>query len=49
MKKLLAILLIVGVLLGLCACGKTKKADKAILAIGEVTLDSEEAISTAVS
>ena len=49
MKKLLAILLVVCVLLVLCACGKTKKADKAILAIGEVTLDSEEAVSTAVA
>ena len=47
MKKLLAILLVLCICLSLCACGKYKKVDEAILSIGKVTLESETAITNA--
>lgn len=50
MKKTIAILLTISLCFSLCACGKSaeaKKADKLILAIGEVTADSENSILAA--
>jgi len=50
MKKILAVLLALIVCLVLCACGKSKpvkEAEAAIAAIGEVTIDSGDAIENA--
>lgn len=54
MKKTIAILLALCLCIGLCACGadakksaEAQKADELILAIGEVSLDSESAILAA--
>lgn len=50
MKKQLAILLVMSMLLTLCACGKTQAAsevDRLILDIGAVTLESSDAIERA--
>ena len=50
MKKTIAILLTISLCFSLCACGKSaeaKKADELILAIGEVTADSENSILAA--
>lgn len=50
MKKLLALLLVISLSVSLCACGKSTeaaKADELILAIGDVTVDSEAAILVA--
>lgn len=50
MKKTIAILLAISLCFSLCACGKSaeaKKADELILAIGEVTADSENTILAA--
>lgn len=50
MKKALAMLLTLAVCLALCACGKSKpvkEAEAAISAIGEVTVDSGDAIENA--
>lgn len=59
MKKTIAIFLALCMCIGLCACGgnsatteptkstEAQKADELILAIGEVTADSDEAIKTA--
>lgn len=50
MKKYVALLLAMTMMLALCGCGKseeTTKAETAISAIGEVTTDSGEAILAA--
>ena len=52
MKRMIAICLCSILLLSLCACGKSKEAqavDDLILAIGEVSLESENAIENAES
>lgn len=52
MKKIVAGLLLVCMLISLCACGKSKEAktaDDLILAIGEVDLDSEANVLAAVA
>ena len=52
MKRTVALLLVLCLCASLCACGKSKaarKADDLILAIGEVTIDSEEAINAALT
>lgn len=50
MKRIVAFLLLIALFISLCACGKSKAvkaAEEAISSIGEVTLDSEEAINQA--
>ena len=50
MKKTIALLLSIILLLSLCACGKSKEAqavDDLIIAIGEVSIDSAEEIESA--
>lgn len=50
MKKTLPVLLFIVICLSLCACGKSKavsEVETAISAIGEVSIDSREAIETA--
>lgn len=50
MKRILSLLLIAAMCICLCACGQSKAAkaaDEAIAAIGEVTIDSGEAIANA--
>jgi len=50
MKRIISILLVIVMCLSLCACGKSKAAkaaEEAIAAIGEVTIDSGEAIANA--
>lgn len=50
MKKFISLLLVLVMCLSLCACGKSKAAkaaEEAIAAIGEVTVDSGEAIANA--
>lgn len=52
MRRIVAMMLILCLCFGLCACGKSskaKKADELILAIGEVSLDKETAIQNAQS
>ena len=52
MKKIISMLLVIAMCLALAACGKSKSAavksaEDAIAAIGEVTVDSGEAIANA--
>lgn len=50
MKRVLSIILLLAICLSLCACGKSKDAtecENLINAIGEVSVDSKEAIETA--
>lgn len=50
MRKLVSLLLIVAIFVSLCACGKseaTKNCEELIAQIGEVSLDSEDAICAA--
>lgn len=50
MKKVFAILMVLCMCIGLCACGKSKeakKADELILSIGTVSIESETLIKTA--
>lgn len=52
MKRILSLLLALALCLPLCACGKTeatKAAENAIASIGEVSLDSFDAITQAKS
>ena len=50
MKRIISLVLVAVICLSLCACGKSesvKAAEKAIAAIGEVTVDSGDAIANA--
>lgn len=49
MKRIIATLVLLCMCLSLCACGEYKQVDEAILAIGDVSLDSEVAISDALA
>ena len=50
MKKVLSLILVLAICLSLCACGKSKAAkecEELIAAIGEVSIDSKDAIEAA--
>lgn len=50
MKKVLSIILVLAICLSLCACGKSqaaKECEELIAAIGEVSIDSKDAIESA--